>query len=1018
MAPPGRRRNSRGFSLLYLLPTIFVSVLIASFPSTASAVGTGVIGIDLGTEYIKAAVVKAGVPLEIVLTKDSKRKERSAVAFKPARESGAAFPERFYGSDAVALAPRFPNDVYLNLKALLGVPFDTGVQGSDGGLQNMVSLFKERYPGVKLEPDSHDRVGIRSERLNKAEGKEPFLVEELLAMQLNQIRANAEEMGAQRTDLEDAVITIPPFFSAEERRSVQFAAELAGLNVLSLLTDGTSVAVNYATSRTFPNATNGEKPEHHVVFDMGAGSTSATVLKFQSRTVKDFGKWSKSFQEIHAVGVGWDKTLGGDALNELIVDDMVSKLVESKKLKDGTTTEQVKAHGKTMAKLWKEAERLRQILSANTETSGSFEGLYEEDVNFKYSISRSTFEELAKNHADRISKPLMDALAMAKLTLDDIGSIILHGGAIRTPFVQKQLEQVCNDAGKLRTNVNADEAAALGAAFKGAALSRSFRVKEIKTHDIPGYGASIKFVTGGKERKQKAFLPTSQIGQEKITIIKNLNDFELDFTQEHLRDNETIDYPVFHARTTNLTLALAELKDKFGCAAENITIWFGMQLNPVNAIPEITRGSASCEVEEEVKKSVVEKAKEFLGFDSKKSQQPLKDDSNKEPTSESSTASSSPNTASSESVESPTTSSSTSSETATESPSAESNVIVEGPEQPRNFRVETSIIGFEFAPLGIPRPSKEEMNRIQSRLAAFDASDLARIQREETLNSLEAFIYRARDLLDDGEFVKAITNDALEKLKQSLHEISDWLYADGSDAPTPDLKAKLDSLKQLVDPALDRKSENAQRPAKLESLKQNLKSTKMFMEVMDKQIKAEESAFSASTSKTSSPSPSETSSTIISSSEESSVNDSSSSTTSTSTSTSSSQPTPTYSTYTPVDLSILSETHDRIEKWLDEKMKLQEKLSDSDTPAITIADMEAKLAELQRALNRVMEKMTRKAKTGGGSGGSKKQGKKNGKKNKGKEKEKSKTKGEEKEEKETKKTDGKKGTTTSNKDEL
>jgi hypothetical protein len=38
----------------------------------------------------------------------------------------------------------------------------------------------------------------------------------------------------------------------------------------------------------------------------------------------------------------------------------------------------------------------------------------------------------------------------------------------------------------IRTNVNADEAAVFGAAFKGAALSPSFRVKDIRTVLILG----------------------------------------------------------------------------------------------------------------------------------------------------------------------------------------------------------------------------------------------------------------------------------------------------------------------------------------------------------------------------------------------------------------------------------------------------------------------------------------------------------------------------------------------------
>ena len=55
-----------------------------------------VLAIDYGTEWTKAALVKAGIPMQIVLTKDSKRKEQSAIAFKNQEE-------RVYGTDGFNL---------------------------------------------------------------------------------------------------------------------------------------------------------------------------------------------------------------------------------------------------------------------------------------------------------------------------------------------------------------------------------------------------------------------------------------------------------------------------------------------------------------------------------------------------------------------------------------------------------------------------------------------------------------------------------------------------------------------------------------------------------------------------------------------------------------------------------------------------------------------------------------------------------------------------------------------------
>ncbi|KAI5293726.1 lumenal Hsp70 protein, partial [Ascosphaera atra] len=483
-------------------------------------------------------------------------------------------------------------------------------------------MYMARYPAVKLEEIAgRGTVGLRSDRVGKPDGGLPFMVEELLAMQLKQIKLNAERLGGDDASINDAVITFPSFYTAEEKRSVLLAADLAGLNVLSVISDGLAVGLNYATSRTFPSVTDGQAPEYHVVYDIGAGSTTASILRLQSQKVKDVGRFNKTVQEVYVDGTGYDKTLGGDALNKLIVDDMVNKLIESKKLPSGVTEEKVRSHGRTMAKFWKESERLRQVLSANADSTTSFETLVNEDVNFKYTISRAHFEELAQGHAERVAKPLNDALAAAGLTMDQINSIILHGGASRTPFVQKALETACGDASKLRTNVNADEAAVFGAAFKGAELSPAFRVKEIRTYDTPSFTVGMKWVSGDKQRQQKLFTPSSTIGLEKQITMKNLEDFEFSFYQQYEQGGKVVEAPVDSVVTKNLTASVAALKDKFGCEASNITTKFTVRLSPVDGLPEVVSGTVSCEVAE--KKGVMDDVKGFFGLGKKDKQAPL-----------------------------------------------------------------------------------------------------------------------------------------------------------------------------------------------------------------------------------------------------------------------------------------------------------------------------------------------------------------------------------------------------------
>ncbi|KAJ5161997.1 hypothetical protein N7492_007389 [Penicillium capsulatum] len=989
MASPSRQRlpSSPLFSLV-ILPFL---VFLLSFAGPASAAGSAVIGVDVGTEYLKAALVKPGIPLEIVLTKDSKRKESAAIAFKPTRDSSAPFPERFYGGNALALAARYPDDVYINLKSLLGIPFDDG--NSDA-----VKAYWSRYPALKLESatNGRDSVAMRSNRLGEEEKKDAFLVEEILAMQLKQVKANADSLAGAGSNIRDVVITYPAFYTAEEKRSLALAAELAGLNIEALISDGLAVGMNYATSRKFPSVSNGEKPEFHVVFDMGAGSTTASVLRFQSRQVKDTGRFNKTVQEIHVLGAGWDKTLGGDALNDLIVKDMVAKLVEDKKLKDKVTPEQVKSHGKTMARLWKDAEKVRQVLSANSDTATSFEGLYDEELNFKYKVSRAEFEKMAAGHIARVGAPLEQALAAAGLKLDEIDSVILHGGAIRTPFVQKQLERVCGSSKKLRTNVNADEAAVFGAAFKGAALSPSFRVKDIRAHDSAIYPVSLKWTSDGKERNQKLFTSTSQVGPEKQVTVKNLEDFEFSFSQ-HVEQEEKR-HPVLSVQTQNLTASVAKLKDTFGCSAANITTKFAIRLSPVDGLPEVTSGNVSCEVEAEKKGGVVDDVKGFFGLGSKKGeQQPLGEDGEPsesitlEPESESSTATSS----------------------TSESSAASSSTTKESTKATSKPKVEIIPISLKSTTLGTQAVSTSDLGRIRSRLAAFDASDRDRVLREEALNELESFIYRSRDLVDTEDFTKAIKADQLTTLQEKVTKASDWLSDDSDNAATPDFRSRLKELKSIVNPALKRMKETSTRPARVELLKETLKNAEAMKVLVEGQIKQDEEAYSSSLSSSSSTTTVEESETSSStavtetpSSDPLDDLDDDSYSTSTSASASASaksktksaapaKPTgPKYTLFNPTDLNALNQVYDASKPWLEKQLELQEKLTESDDPVLKVVEIDLRLRDFERVLNRMYERMA--AATAKRNGGSNK-GKKN-QKNKAKQPEPEKSKNAEKEE--------------------
>ena len=123
------------------------------------------------------------------------------------------------------------------------------------------------------------------------------------------------------------------------------------------------VAINYGTTRTFS-----EEPQYHLIYDMGAGSTTATVVSFSSRTVKE-GRSNKTVIEITTHGLGYDRELGGDLFNARLLDTLVSSFRTSKSGSKAKTD--IKSDGRAMARLFKEASRVKHVLSANAETMAS-----------------------------------------------------------------------------------------------------------------------------------------------------------------------------------------------------------------------------------------------------------------------------------------------------------------------------------------------------------------------------------------------------------------------------------------------------------------------------------------------------------------------------------------------------------------------------------------------------------------------------------------------------------------------
>lgn len=137
-----------------------------------------------------------------------------------------------------------------------------------------------------------------------------------------------------------------------------------------------------------------------------------------------------------------------------------------------------------MTRVLAAAEKLKKILSANQQAPLNIESLMN-DVDVRAMVTRQEFEALVEPVLNRVTAPLEQALAEAKLSPEDIDVIEVVGGGSRVPAIKERIHAFFGKT--LSFTLNQDEAIARGCAFSCAILSPVFKVRDFAVQDVVSY---------------------------------------------------------------------------------------------------------------------------------------------------------------------------------------------------------------------------------------------------------------------------------------------------------------------------------------------------------------------------------------------------------------------------------------------------------------------------------------------------------------------------------------------------
>uniref|UniRef100_A0A7E4V2S0 Hypoxia up-regulated protein 1 n=1 Tax=Panagrellus redivivus TaxID=6233 RepID=A0A7E4V2S0_PANRE len=775
--------------------------------------------VDLGSQYLKIGLVQPGIPMEIVLNKESQRKTATLIAF----HNG----ERLFGELALQMSYKFPDRVFPYITDLVGKQFENPV------VQNYI----QRYPYLNVTRDPERGTVVLN---TKNDGS--YNVETLLGMILWNAREQVVAYG--KIPVRDIVITVPSYFNQAERQAVITAAKIAGLNVLQLISDSAGAAVNFVFSRRKDIT---EKAQNVVIYDIGASKTVATVLEL--KLAKNDA--TKAQDPVVAVkGVGYDRTLGGSVLTNRVQDLLIELFNKQHK-----TSVDVRTNLRAMAKLLKEAERVKHVLSANTETYGQIESLFE-DKDFRAKVHRDAINTILGEYEARFMKPLADALRMAEINVENVDQVIFFGAGTRIPKLQDALREFFKGKEPNRF-LNTDESACLGALYQAAFHSKGFKVKPIVVQELVLFPVQIGFDTSANDETDPAALrrvdrtlfsyksayPTNR---KIMTFTSHTDDFTVNLHYgkiDQLTESQLLEFGDLNITDVELdgvSAAISKNVDE-GHVFKGVKAFFLIDYYGIVRVD-----GAEAIIEQPVEKknstlgSIVESIGSFFGSgkDDAETKEGLKDEAGSAPRPES-TGPADSEEAENKAKDTPTNETEKKSEeptepekpaadtaakntTANETESAKNTTTTAKKAEPKKPKILKSKLKIK-AYNNFPELEKSNIEEYQKVLSTFEKNERAKAEREAAHNELEARVYDIQDRLTNEQFTEYASSTEVEKLSGLVSAAATWLEDDvDASTKTEDFKEKKSDIDTIVGAVEKRQKNFEERPTLVERLNDSL----------------------------------------------------------------------------------------------------------------------------------------------------------------------------------------------------
>ena len=236
---------------------------------------------------------------------------------------------------------------------------------------------------------------------------------EISSLILRKIKQDAEAFLGERID--QAVITAPAYFNNNQRNATKMAGELAGFEVLRIISEPTASSLAYGLKRE-------EDDLKVAVLDLGAGTFDTTILQMSNGVFT-------------VMSTSGDTCLGGKDMDDAILDYIASEI--QRKYSVDVTNDPLNI---TLLRDATEDAKI-QLSKSHRVLINPLLSVDGEPFSPRLKLTRRRLERQIHGIINRLEEPMKNAINDSGLTVSDIDKIVLVGGPTRMPLVRQYIRE-------------------------------------------------------------------------------------------------------------------------------------------------------------------------------------------------------------------------------------------------------------------------------------------------------------------------------------------------------------------------------------------------------------------------------------------------------------------------------------------------------------------------------------------------------------------------------------------------